>query len=118
MLQLQIIITTNKPDLELADDSLALEPGRPEADPGFVADPVLLVGEEGFSTSHLWLLPLGTAVVGDGLEGAFAGGFAAPPYTINLTQKCLPRKYTNKNSYQNCVAPYLIMWFNLHVTFL
>ena len=24
----------------------------------------------------------------------------------------------NKNSYQNCVAPYLIMWFNLPVSLL
>ena len=24
-------------------------------------------------------------------------------------------EYGNKNSYQNCVVPYLIMWLNLHV---
>ena len=82
------IITTNKPDLELADDGLALELGRPDADPGFVADPFLFVGEEGFSASHLWLLPLETAVVGDGFEDVFASGLAAaPPYTIKLKQK-------------------------------
>ena len=76
--------------MELADDGLVLELGRLDADPGFVA--VLFVGEEGFSASHLWLLPFGTAVVGGGFEGGFASGLAAvPPYTINLKQKCNPR---------------------------
>ena len=104
-----IITTTNKPDFEFADDGLVLELGRPDADPGFVADPVLFVGEKGFSVSHLWLLPLGAAVAGDGFKGFFATSLvAAPPYTVNLKQKGYRDLQKNVKKYHtNCKIAFI-----------
>ena len=38
--------------------------------------------------------------------------------TVMVDGRNFGKQENNKYSYQNCVAPYLIMWFNLPVTLL